>query len=344
MRITGESSSDEEDSSNLMMLFLMNEENPMTVFRKNVENFTDVQFRSNFRFEKNHFWRLLEFFDFPKRLKLDNRAFVSGEEILMITLRRLAYPVRWSDLQIFFGVSESTLSLAFKYAIEKIYEDFKHLLVFDAGRIVPMLPSFATAVQRKGGPLQNCVGFIDGTARPICRPTVGQQESFSGHKRTHCIKFQGVMMPDGIIVHLSGPWKGRRHDAGIFAASGIDVTIGGPLFYNNTQYVLYGDPAYPITRFLIAPFRDRNLTDSQNSFNMKMSNVRECVEWGFGKVSTLFAFTDFKKNLKVGLQPVDKYYSVATILTNCHTCFYGSQTSDYFGLESPTIEEYLNKN
>ena len=75
-----------------------------------------------------------------------------------------------------------------------------------------------------------------------------------------------------------------------------------------------------------------------------MSNVRECVEWGFGKVSTLFAFTDFKKNLKVGLQPVDKYYSVATILTNCHTCFYGSQTSDYFGLESPTIEEYLNKN
>jgi hypothetical protein len=29
-----------------------------------------------------------------------------------------------------------------------------------------------------------------------------------------------------------------------------------------------------------------------------------------------------KKNQKVYLQPVEKYYTVAVLLTNCHTCIY----------------------
>lgn len=342
--IGDEEDSDEEDSNLFLLYCLMNNQKPMTIFRKRVENFTEIQFKQYFRFDKQHFWRLLELFDFPEKLRLENRAYVSREEILMITLRRLAYPVRWVDLRMLFGVSNSTLSLTFKFAIEKLYSDYKHLLGFDSERIVPQLSSFANAVARKGAPLLNCVGFIDGTARFICRPTSNQRDYFSGHKRAHCLKYQGISTPDGIIVHLSGPWIGRRHDAGMFAESGISVSIGQPLLHQNIQYVLYGDPAYPITNFLIAPFRERSLTEEQNLFNQRMSNVRECVEWTFGKVSTLFAFVDFKKNLKINLQPVAEYYLVATFLTNCHTCFYGSQTSSFFSLEPPTIEEYLNKN
>ena len=230
MGIDEEINSEEEDSNTLLMFYLMNDSRLMTIFRKRVVNFTDIEFRNNFRFEKQHFWILLEFFEFPESLKLKNRAYVTGEEILMITLRRLAYPVRWNDLKMFFGVSVSTLSLTFQYAIEKIHQDFNHLLVFDSRRIIPLLSGYAEAVAKKGAPLQNCVGFIDGTARFICRPTFNQQDYFSGHKRAHCLKFQAVMMPDGIISHLSGPWNGRRHDAGMFAESGIDVTIGG-LYY-----------------------------------------------------------------------------------------------------------------
>ena len=48
--------------------------------------------------------------------------------------------------------------------------------------------------------------------------------------------------------------------------------------------------------------------------------VRECVEWEIGNVLQLFAF----------LSPVAKYYLVGGLLTgNCHTCLYGSQTSNY---------------
>jgi hypothetical protein len=62
---------------------------------------------------------------------------------------------------------------------------------------------------------------------------------------------------------------------------------------------------------------------------------------GFGKVAVNFAFVDFKKNQKVLLQPVGRIYVVAVLMTNCHTCLYGSQTGMFFGLEAPELEEYL---
>jgi hypothetical protein len=69
--------------------------------------------------------------------------------------------------------------------------------------------------------------------------------------------------------------------------------------------------------------------------------VRVAVEWGYGRIVRYFAFLDFKKNLKVFLQPVAVYYAVGALLTNCHTCLYGSQTSRYFGIAPPSLEEYL---
>ena len=73
-----------------------------------------------------------------------------------------------------------------------------------------------------------------------------------------------------------------------------------------------------------------------------MSAVRVSVEWTFGKVIQQFAYLDFRKNQKVLLQPVGKYYMVGALLTNCHTCLYGSQTTTFFGVPPPTLEVYLS--
>ena len=77
------------------------------------------------------------------------------------------------------------------------------------------------------------------------------------------------------------------------------------------------------------------MTDEQQEFNGRMSDVRVCVEWGFGKIIQQFAYLDFKKNLKILLQPVAKFYIVGALLTNCHTCLYGSLTSKYFNVDPP---------
>ncbi|CAH2020805.1 unnamed protein product [Acanthoscelides obtectus] len=44
------------------------------------------------------------------------------------------------------------------------------------------LEYYAQAIHNKGAPMNNCWGFIDGTARKICRPSENQEEYYSGHK------------------------------------------------------------------------------------------------------------------------------------------------------------------
>ena len=73
-----------------------------------------------------------------------------------------------------------------------------------------------------------------------------------------------------------------------------------------------------------------------------MSAARVSVEWGFGKITGLFQYLNHEENLRLFLQPVGLYYPVANILANCHTTLYGSQTGDYFGVQRPSLEDYLN--
>lgn len=126
---------------------------------------------------------------------------------------------------------------------------------------------------------------------------------------------------------------------GIFRESGI---------YNQLRscargMVIYGDTAYPISDVLISPYRKAVLHEQEQMFNIAMSKVRQAVEWGFQKVAAEFAFCDYFKNQKLLLQDVVAIYKTSVILTNCHTCLYGSQTGQYFDIEPPTLEEYLKE-
>ena len=65
------------------------------------------------------------------------------------------------------------------------------------------------------------------------------------------------------------------------------------------------------------------------------------MEWLFGDIINSFKFLDYKKNLKIGLSSVGKMYIVCALLRNALTCLYGNQTSEFFDLEPPTLEEYF---
>ncbi|CAN7978213.1 unnamed protein product [Ixodes persulcatus] len=156
------------------------------------------------------------------------------------------------------------------------------------------------AVHCKGAPLTNCWAFIDGTARPICRPSEDQRQFFSGHKRVHALKYQALMCPNGLICELDGPYPGNRHDAGNHLYEKLEDLNG------DHQFVLYGDPAYPLRPLLMKPYGGAKLTKEQEDFNAAMSTVRQAVEWGFGKGISEFPFLDFKKNQKILLQAVPR--------------------------------------
>jgi hypothetical protein len=111
---------------------------------------------------------------------------------------------------------------------------------------------------------------------------------------------------------------------------------------NGEPYVIYGDPAYGITDNILAPLRGVDLTVAQKEFNKRMSKVSVSVEWGFGKITQYFAFLVFRKSQKILRQSIAKYYLVGSVLTNFHTCLYGSQTSSNFDVQPPSLETYLS--
>ena len=73
--------------------------------------------------------------------------------------------------------------------VDHLYDPCRH--AFESQHLVWVyLKILSEAIHAKGAPLTRCLSFIDGTARPICRPIRNQGIMYIGHKRTHCLKFQ----------------------------------------------------------------------------------------------------------------------------------------------------------
>ncbi|KAH9111203.1 hypothetical protein AeMF1_014218 [Aphanomyces euteiches] len=215
-----------------------------------------------------------------------------------------------------------------------------------------IIDEYATAIEHKSGlvGLRTCIGFIDGTKQYIARPSARlnamadenlQRAVYNGHPRGHCMNWQGIVCPDGIIVSMYGPVEGRRHDATVLSMSRIlDRMMDDPVLKN---YCLYGDPAYGCRQCLSCPFANAPTGSFQAVFNSSMSCVRESVEWSFHIVKSLWGFVSYDKKMKVRNSPIGMFWLVATLLTNCNTCMkaQGNQISTYFDVKPPSIDEYL---
>ena len=87
------------------------------------------------------------------------------------------------------------------------------LYEFDQPWHRPVLPQeYSRKIHEKEAPLENCFAIIDGSARPICRLGVNQRILYNGHTRVHSIKFQSVVIPNGLKSNLFGPHEGKMHD------------------------------------------------------------------------------------------------------------------------------------
>ncbi|CAN7946698.1 unnamed protein product, partial [Ixodes hexagonus] len=262
----------------------------------NITRMPGETFKGLFRFEKHDLDQMLHRLKMPAEVLRAQRVRVPGVEALCMTLRRLAYPNTLLALELLFGRHVSVISSVVSTVMSHIDYYFFHLLADMTTHrwlTLPKLELFSEAVHATGAPLKNCWGFIDGTARRICRPSLLQQEHFSGHKRFHVLKYQAVMCANGIICQLDGPFRGRRHDGGILRESNLYDNL--EKLCQGHKFVIYGDPAYPLRPLLLKPYGGSSLRPHEAHFNRVMSTVRQAVEWGFGKVAGDFAFVDYHK-------------------------------------------------
>ena len=267
-------------------------------------------------------------------------------ELLLTFLARMAYPSRMPDLsRLLGGRSPTAYSEAFSLVLNHIYTHFAPKIQ-DITRWAPQAAEFADAIHELS-PCPRCIGFIDGTFRRAARPTTGQRQLYNGYYRGHGIKFQSVVGPNGLILDFFGPVAGRRSDGYLLRRSRFLARMARLCVLAGASFYVYGDPAYPLGRYLLRGFKGA-MTVAQQTFSTAMSSVRETVEWGFALIVRDWTFVDFRTNNKLHEQPIGKLYFVAAIMANIKTCYMaeahddrGNQIASMFGVEPPTVHEYL---
>lgn len=194
--------------------------------------------------------------------------------------------------------------------------------------------------------MHNCVGFIYGTGLFVARPGRRQQRSiYSGHKRSHMLKFQSIVTPDGLLVHFAGPIEGRRHDLTLNRKAGTDAMLQVGLLVNGVQYSVLGDKAYLLGPWMQVAFPSSSgveLQEEKEACKTDMAAVRVAVEWGYKEVKQVFPTLDFKRKLKINEDPDAMLYKVTVLSWNVRCCIYGGQTSTFFDCQPPSAERYLS--
>ena len=164
---------------------------------------------------------------------------------------------------------------------------------------------------------------------------------YSGHKRVHCLKYQTLEAPNGLILHCSVGDDGRRGDGYVLRRSGlIEFLQNHPLLH---LFQVLGDSAYPNNNVMISIYKGQRLPPAAVAFNSVMCPIRTSVEWGYEKVVRYWAFLDFKKQMKIQQSAIIPMWHLAIFFTNCLTCAKGgNQISKYFDVIPPSLEEYIS--
>ena len=162
---------------------------------------------AEFRFEKQDIPLLAEALQLPPRFTCQQRSVCDSIEGLCMLLKRVAYPCRYSDKIPRFGRPVSVMSLVTNQVMNYLFDIHGHRITQWNQDILspPTLQRYALAISQKGAALDNCFGFIDGSVRPISRPGEHQRLVYNGHKRVHALKFQSLVLPNGLIGNLYGP-------------------------------------------------------------------------------------------------------------------------------------------
>ena len=150
---------------------------------------------------------LYESVGIPPLFKCDQGTLCDGMEGLRIPLKRFSYLCRYSDMIPIFGRPVPEIFIINNKVVDWIYENHGNRIMEWNHTILnpPAMQAYAAAVHNKGEALNNCIGFVHGTVRPICRPEKNQRAVYNGHKKFHAIKFQSVVIPNELIANLYGP-------------------------------------------------------------------------------------------------------------------------------------------
>jgi hypothetical protein len=151
-------------------------------YDRTIQSFSASDCKIMFEFKKTDLLRLLPLLQLPDECTFDNRSKMSGEEVFLWGLYELVSGANKHEIAKVFGRDWSAQARAFKYFIEHMYNNFKHLVMdnlqwwYRNG----FFASSAEAIGRKmelGDEHKNMIAhFIDCNCLEICRVGGGPAE------------------------------------------------------------------------------------------------------------------------------------------------------------------------
>ena len=175
---------------------------PHSAYEKfSLANKDPAECKADFRVEKRDIPLLVDALTLPPVFRCRNGTICDGAEGLCIMLKRFAYLCRYSHIIPIFGRSVPELSMISNEVVDWMYTTHgRKITQWNHDLLNPaVLNEYADAISIKGAALENCFGFIGGTVRPISRPDENQRIVYNGHKRVHALKFQSIVLPNGLI-------------------------------------------------------------------------------------------------------------------------------------------------
>lgn len=340
-----------------------------------IESFTDSEIRQYFRFNsQSQLKRIYIGFRFPPKFHSSQGHVFRGQKVFLVGIYRLRYPNLLNDYTwiTLFGLRPQQVSMCFKLFTEFILHHWGYLIFDHFNYWLPHLPYFAEKIRLKANSLGcqflpashvngfNIFGFIDNTTIETCRPGGGpaasgtnaprhdyliQRAFYNGWKKHHGIKFQSVILPNGMDFNIYGPVSLRHSDLYTLGESNINAIISNLQAGNNLQYSIYGDSAYMLINdsHLRCKHSYDGLTPLHQIENSSMSSCREAIEWNFGSAKTLWAYLQYAPGLKLRKSAIGDAFSVAAILRNAHNCFNGSNTCKHFNCIPPSFEDWIRE-
>lgn len=303
----------------------------------------DEHFKDNFGFDRDEFEQVHAALKLPAYIQTDIQDMEDSRVALLMLLGYLrGRSLRGLESQ--WGWSKSRISRIRSEIAQLILDQWGHLLDVSKCSLLSkdQLQRYALQIRHHCG-VDLIWGFVDGTLRPVARPSKGQEAVYNGWKHIHALKYQIISTPDGLIF-AQGPWDGSENDWSVWNKSGVAEWLQCSSFQEDGKMLyLFGDKGYHLDHHLIVPFKGVSLSPEQTRFNVIMSQYRITVEWAIGSIGVLFPRLNNRQQQKFLLTPVASDYLVGIILRNALSCLKGNTTSQYFSLDPPSIDMYFTE-
>ena len=234
-------------------------------------NLDDANFKLHTGLTKKAFFKMLQYLTIEFDKCHENGSFkgigITCRFVLAITYWRDYRPMRQMALD--YDVSKSTVCDSVKW-IEVTLANWEEIKIED-------IKTEIQKAEEKGIKVENVIGDVE--EQPIERPTINQENSYSGKKKRHTTKNQIVVNQDGNRILNYYNAIGKTHDYQMMKDSGVlpilkEMDIGGDFDsgYQGIQKEL------PKAEIPIKKSKNHDLTEEEKKHNTELSKRRIHVE------------------------------------------------------------------